>query len=244
MYAHCFAMGSSSRRCSGCGPPSPPRTSAYRPGRSAPESRRRAATGRTGPAPRADRTCAGNGSGGTNSGRRSVPATLPGCEVRRGEERIGLGSGQERHRPLREALLGNGEHLLDGLGLLGMAQRGVRKKERIAPSRALRVLDMFRRSTSSVTPRRGVGQDIRFSGAGSRSMLTWRQESSLRSSGPEPGALAAELLHGRHHAMQMPGRDAYTCWSRQEQAAAPPGLGGWDRRASSTEFGPSKTPWW
>jgi hypothetical protein len=55
----------------------------------------------------------------------TVSPPFPASLIGRGEQRVDLGGGQERHDPLVAAFGGNREHALDEQCMLGMAQRGV-----------------------------------------------------------------------------------------------------------------------
>jgi hypothetical protein len=54
-----------------------------------------------------------------------ITSTLPPAAIRSGEQGDDLLRLEERHVALVEALLGNGQHLLDQLGVLGVAKSGV-----------------------------------------------------------------------------------------------------------------------
>jgi len=57
--------------------------------------------------------------------QRTVAAAFPAARVGCGEQHAGFGVDQERDRCAVEAFLRDGQHLLDELGVLGMAQRSV-----------------------------------------------------------------------------------------------------------------------
>ena len=56
--------------------------------------------------------------------QRTVAAALPPAQIRRGEQGVDFDGLEERHDRLVEPLLRDREHLLDQLGVLGVAQRG------------------------------------------------------------------------------------------------------------------------